>query len=66
MSTIAQELEVKKQVDGPAPAAAATGDAKHHASLLKLLADELSVAPEDILSLDMCLYDTQVRASRAV
>jgi len=32
---------------------------KHHSALLSLLADELSVAPEEIHNFDLSLYDTQ-------
>jgi aspartyl aminopeptidase len=31
----------------------------HHLEMLQLIADEIKIKPEDILSVDLCLYDSQ-------
>ncbi|KAG9015887.1 hypothetical protein FRB90_004308 [Tulasnella sp. 427] len=45
--------------DSEPPTPSPSGSSKHHPALLDLIAEELSVAPEDVEDFELQLYDTQ-------
>ncbi|EPQ59304.1 peptidase M18, aminopeptidase I [Gloeophyllum trabeum ATCC 11539] len=60
LGLIASQLNSAKETEPKEVGATASDISKnHHPALLSLLADELSIAPEDIRDFELHLYDTQ-------
>ncbi|KAJ7095282.1 aspartyl aminopeptidase [Mycena belliarum] len=59
LGQIASQLNQAPAEKLQGPAKASSVQDNHHSALLSLLADELSVAPEEIRDFELSLYDTQ-------
>jgi aspartyl aminopeptidase len=58
LGLIADQLNEKKEATEQKQPNASSVQENHHPALLSLLADELSVAPEDIRDFELQLYDS--------